>query len=604
MLDHTKKLLTIFAIAIIAFILEFGFHQARAAQILIFITGIVMAVLMLLEMIKTLKSGSYGVDLLALTAILATLCVGQYWASMVILIMLVGGDTLEDYAAKKANTELKSLLERTPTKAHLLLKDGQIKNCEADTLNIGDEVVVKPGEVVPTDGIVLDGTSLVDQASLTGESMPMEKQPGDSIMSGVVNGDEKLVIKVTKRAYDSQYQQLVRLVQQAEKTPAHFVRMADRYAVPFTIIAYLIAGFAWYMAKTPLRFAEVLVVASPCPLILAAPVALISGMSRASRNGIIVKTGTIFEKLARTKTAAFDKTGTLTTGILTVDQIVLLNHDYTENKFLQLVASAEQASNHILARSLLQDAAKKHLPLMKIDQLSEVSGSGVIARLDKHEIKIGRLPFVAPDEQNIIIKNTNVFVAIDGKLVGYITFIDHVRPEAKQTIIDLKDANIDNIIMVTGDQEQIAQKIGQEVGITKVYADLLPMQKIDILKHIPTNKRPVMMVGDGINDAPSLAAADIGIAMGATGSSAASESADIVIVKDDLLKVPQAVLISKQTLKIAKQAVLIGIFICIVLMIIAATGVIPALIGALLQELVDTVSILWALKAHTNKQTT
>ncbi len=294
-------------------------------------------------MIKTLRSGRYGVDVLAITAILATLAVKEYWASLMILIMLTGGDSLEDYANKRAGKELQSLLDNTPRIAHRF-KEGNLQDIVIDEINIDDQLLVKPGELVPADGRVIKGESSVDESSLTGESRPETKKPGDQIMSGSLNGDGSIQMIAEKRAADSQYQMIIKLVEESKEKPARFVRLADRYAVPFTLIAYLIGGISWWFSKDPLRFAEVLVVASPCPLILAAPIALVAGMSRSSKNGIVVKTGTTIEKLARTKTIAFDKTGTLTKGVLEVEAIQPVNGIKKKSYFcMQLVQNRNLA---------------------------------------------------------------------------------------------------------------------------------------------------------------------------------------------------------------------------------------------------------------------
>ena len=320
-LSNKQKLILILVIAAIAVFLQYGLHYPLLAQILVTVVGAAVALTMFVGMIKTLRSGKYGVDLLAIMAVVATLAVSEYWAAMVILVMLTGGDALEDYAAKKANTELKALLDNSPQVAHVL-DDTGTHDVKVGTVQVGQSVLVKPGELVPVDGKITKGAGLFNESSLTGESKPVDKGVGDEVMSGSVNGDSAATITVTKLAKDSQYQQLVKLVKEAESTPAHFVRLADRYAVPFTIIAVLISLVAWWISKDPRRFAEVLVVASPCPLILAAPVAMVSGMSRASRNGIVVKTGSVLEKLAAAKTGAFDKTGTITSGQLTVDEVL------------------------------------------------------------------------------------------------------------------------------------------------------------------------------------------------------------------------------------------------------------------------------------------
>ena len=595
-LSNKQKLWLTIIIAGIALILQYGFHYPLLAQIIVTIAGAIVALTMLVGMVKTLRSGKYGVDLLAILAVVATLTVGEYWAAMVILVMLTGGDALEDYAAKKANTELKALLDNSPRFAHVATPDGS-KDVPVNNVPVGAKIIVKPGELVPIDGLIIKGTGEFDESSLTGEARPVAKTVGDTVMSGSINGDEAITLTVTKLAKDSQYQQLVKLVQEAEQTPAHFVRLADRYAVPFTVVAILISLLAWWLSKDPRRFAEVLVVASPCPLILAAPVAMVSGMSRASRNGIVVKTGSVLEKLAGARTGAFDKTGTITNGHLTVAQILPAG-TITKERLLHLAASAEQDSSHILARSLLAYASQHNISLAAVSGLTEETGKGITAMIEDHQVKVGKRQFVAPQNQQAALDTTAIYVSVDGNYYGAIAFTDHVRPEAAQTMAKLKAAGVTNLIMLTGDQRAIAQQVAKAVGISTVKADLLPQDKIAALQSIPQSEHPVFMVGDGVNDAPSLATADVGIAMGAHGSTAASETADVVILKDDLAKVAKAVTISQDTLRIAKQAVLIGIAICTVLMLIASTGVIPAFVGAMLQEVIDTVSILWALKAR------
>ena len=595
-LSNKQKLWLTIIIAGIALILQYGFHYPLLAQIIVTIAGAIVALTMLVGMVKTLRSGKYGVDLLAILAVVATLAVSEYWAAMVILVMLTGGDALEDYAAKKANTELKALLDNSPRFAHVVTPDGS-KDVPVNDVPVSAKIIVKPGELVPIDGLIIKGTGEFDESSLTGEARPVAKTVGDTVMSGSINGDEAITLTVTKLAKDSQYQQLVKLVQEAEQTPAHFVRLADRYAVPFTVAAILISLLAWWLSKDPRRFAEVLVVASPCPLILAAPVAMVSGMSRASRNGIVVKTGSVLEKLADARTGAFDKTGTITNGHLTVAQILPAG-TITKERLLHLVASAEQDSSHILARSLLAYASQHNISLAAVSGLTEETGKGITAMIEDHQVKVGKRQFVAPQNQQAALDTTAIYVSVDGNYYGAIAFTDHVRPEAAQTMAKLKAAGVTNLIMLTGDQRAIAQQVAKAVGISTVKADLLPQDKIAALQSIPQSEHPVFMVGDGVNDAPSLATADVGIAMGAHGSTAASETADVVILKDDLAKVAKAVTISQDTLRIAKQAVLIGIAICTVLMLIASTGVIPAFVGAMLQEVIDTVSILWALKAR------
>ena len=597
-MKHTQKLIAIFEIAILALIMEFGLHHPLWAQILITLTGAYLALTMFVEMIKTLMSGKYGVDLLAITAIIATLAVGQYWAAMIILLMLVGGDTLEDHASHKANSDLKSLLENSPQVAHRLNnKNNTTTDIEIDDIQVGDWLLVKAREIVPADGHILKGSSFFDQSSLTGESKPIEKDLGDDVMSGSLNGDTVVIIQADKESKDSQYQRLITLVRESEAKPAHFVRMADRYAVPFTLIAYVIAGIAWFISKDPVRFAEVLVVASPCPLILAAPVALVAGMSRTSRSGIVVKTGDVLEKLATAKTFAFDKTGTITQGTLSVAEIMPVT-GIDSQKLLELSASVENNSNHILGRSLVGYAKSQNLTLKTASSVKEITGNGIQALVADKIVKVGKSTYVTGASSELEQTQTAIFVSIDNKYAGYITFTDRMRPEAKQTMNVLTQQHHARVMMLTGDQQETAEDIAQQAGISEIYAELLPDEKIKLIKNTPKDHRPVVMVGDGVNDAPALAEADVGIAMGAHGATAASETASAVILKDDLSRVEKAVEISEDTMKVARQSVMIGIAICTILMLIASFGILPTLFGALLQEVVDTVSILWALRAR------
>lgn len=595
-LSHKQSLMVIIAIALLAVILQFVLGQAWLAQILVSLVGAVMAMTMFIEMIGTLRSGKYGVDLLAILAVVSSLLFSEYWAAMVILVMLTGGDALEDYASKKANTELKALLDNSPQVAHRLHGE-KLEDIAVNQVQVDDKLVIKPGELVPVDGFIVEGSSNFDESSLTGESQPVNKDFNDELMSGSVNGDAVVTMQASQVAANSKYQQLIKLVKKAEATPARFVRMADRYAVPFTIVAIAIAVVAAVISKSPSRIAQVLVVASPCPLILAAPVAMVSGMSRASRNGIVVKTGDVLEKLSTAKTVAFDKTGTLTNGHLMVAEI-LPHQEVSQTELLQIAASVETISSHVLARSLVTYAIDKGLKMLSVSDAQEITANGVQALIQGKLVKVGKRKFVTGDPLIPSQTHTAIYVSRDDQYLGCITFTDYLRPEASQTMVQLHHLGVKKLMMLSGDQVKTAQKIGQEVGIDDVQAELLPEDKIAALKALTPEEKPVVMVGDGVNDAPSLVTADVGIAMGAHGSSAASESADLVILKDDLAKVAKAIVIAKDTIRVARQAVLIGIFICTALMLIAAFGIIPAFIGAMFQEVIDTVSILWALRAR------
>ena len=592
-MKHTWKLVATLVVGAVALVLAFGLQQPMAAQVLVTVAGSLVALSMFFEMIKTLRSGKYGVDLLAIMAIVATLAVGEYWASLMVLVMLTGGDSLEDYATRKAGQELKSLLDNSPQNAHLVSAD-RLEDIAVEKIAVGDQLLVKPGELVPVDSKIIKGNSTFDASSLTGESRPLEKLVGSELMSGSVNGAAAVTIEALSTAADSQYQAIVQLVKESANQPANFVRMADRYAVPFTAIAIVIAVVAWLISGDPVRLAEVLVVASPCPLILAAPISLVAGMSRASKNGVIVKTGTTIEKLASAKTIAFDKTGTLTKGQLTVNEVKPIE-PWTAQELLHFAASAEQRSGHVLARSLVAYVGVDGLGA--VSQLSEVTGQGIEAIIDDQVVKVGKLAFVTQQAVQAV-EQTAVYVSIGGKYAGYISFLDQLRPEAAATIQKLRHFGLKHIMMLTGDQATIAKTIAAKLDLDEVHGNLLPKDKIRLLQAVDQNARPTIMVGDGVNDAPSLTTADVGIAMGAHGATAASESADVVILKDDLSRVASAVMISQETMQIARNDVLAGIVVLVILMLIAATGVIPALVGAMFQEVVDMMTILLALRAR------
>lgn len=588
------KFFTILGIGVVAAILDFLCGAPKIggwpiSGILIDIFGIFMAITMLREMIETLESGRWGVDILAIIAVVSTMIVGDYWAAWMILIMLTGGESLEDYATSQADKELRSLLKNSPRIADKLV-DGKIVEVKVDELKIGDIVLIKPGSQVPVDGEIIKGNSSFDQSSLTGESVPVDKKVGDDLMSGSINGDAAVEMKVTKAAKDSEYQSIVALVKSSEAKPAKFVKMADRYAVPFTIVSLIIGIAAMITSAVTnpalgwqahfLRFAQVMVVASPCPLLIAAPVAMVSGMSSMSRSHIIVKSGTTLEKLSRTLTFAFDKTGTLTENQLVIDQVVLPENSSISKEELQsLAASVEQQSSHVIATSLVKSTNKD---LIKpVTNLKEATAKGVSGEVDGKLVKVGKLSYVDPDQEKITVQSTAVFVSIDNKFAGYITFQDQIRKNTPETIARLRRQGVKQIMMLTGDRRSVADKVAKEAGIkeSEVHADLLPAQKIQAIRDVKPDLRPVAMVGDGVNDAPSLMAADVGIAMGAKGATAASESADAVIMVNDISKVNDAVAISKHTMKVAHVDIITAICIVILIELIAFTGIIPAFWG-------------------------
>lgn len=590
-MKNWQKLVLVFFIAAASLLAQFAFNAPLVARFIITVAGGILALSMFIEMVKTLRKGNYGVDLLAITAIIATLLVGEYWASLIIILMLVGGETLEDYAAGRANRELSALLQKTPDIAHVM-QEGKVVDMDLDDVEIGAHLLIKPMEVVPIDGFLLSEAAILDESSVTGETKPNELQQGDEILSGAINGSSSIEIRTSVAASESQFQKIVALVREAEATPANFVRLADRYAVPFTIMAYIIAAVAYFISGDPVRIAEVLVVASPCPLILAAPIAFVSGMSRSSKNGFLIKNGTIIEKLATAKAIFFDKTGTITDGKIEVDAIVPAE-GISQEELLNIVYTIEKSSTHILAKAVSSYAESHNVQSLALESLSEVAGLGVTGQINGQLIKIGRASFVgAPEGLDF---ETAFYVSRDGQYIGAVTFSDTLRANAPAVIKDLRQAGFESITMLTGDNARVADKIAAQVGITEVYSSMLPEEKLAKIQ--ASTIYPTIMVGDGVNDAPALTLADVGISIGTGNNTVASEAADIVLLKNDLSSVTKAVHISRDTLTIAKQSVLIGIIICVILMLIAATGLIPAIIGALFQEVIDVVSILYALRA-------
>ncbi|MFT2815333.1 heavy metal translocating P-type ATPase [Leifsonia sp. A12D58] len=564
------------------------------------IYALLVAARSLVNMLRELRSGSWGIDILAITAIVATVLVGEYVASLIIVLMLTGGEALEDYAAGRAKRELDALLSRVPQIAHRIGRDEtDVVDVPANEVRVGDLLLLRPSEIVPVDGELVSDSAVFDESSLTGESIPVERVRGESVLSGAVNGQAAVEMRATATAGDSQYQRIIALVTEAAESRASVVRLADRYAVPFTLLSLAIAATAWIVTGDPVRFAEVLVVATPCPLLIAAPVAFMGGMSRSARNGIIVKGGGVLELLSRAKTVVFDKTGTLTYGEPSINRIEPIA-PFDESELLRLAASAEQYSSHVLAASIIAEAQKRGLELEAADAANEVATFGVAASIHGVEVAVGKFSFIASRVTDATVASLQggelaIYVAVGDKFAGSIVASDRVRDNAKATIDSLAARGVHDVMMLTGDARVTAEHIAHEVGIERVQAECLPSDKVDTVRGI-TN-RPVIMVGDGVNDAPVLAVADVGIAMGAKGSTAASESADVVIMLDDISRTVRAVMIGQQTVRIALESIWLGIALSICLMIVAAFGLIPATVGALLQELVDLATILNALRA-------
>ncbi|MCI0141717.1 cadmium-translocating P-type ATPase [Arthrobacter bambusae] len=580
-----------------------GLGQMPAAQATATIYALAVATYRAVSMIRDLFRGRWGIDLLAVTAIVSTLVVGEYIAALIIVLMLTGGDALEEFAHGRATHELKALLERAPRIAHRETPGNPVEEVPVRSIRSGDTLLVKPSEIVPVDGLLLSPAGTFDESSLTGESLPVEHGKGDALMSGSVNGEEAVRMVASATAADSQYGRIVALVQEAAASRAPTVRLADRYAVPFTLFAFLLAGIAWYVSQDPERFAQVLVVATPCPLLIAAPVAFLAGTSRAARSGIIIKNAGTLEQLARVRTAVFDKTGTLTHGRPALQAIRVAPtaaEGTSPGRILQLAASAEQSSSHVLAASVIDAARSCGLLLLPVSSANEHATQGVTAVCGDQTVVVGKAGFVGSattgfEQADVASGQLRIYVGVDKRFAGTLIMSDPLRENAVATLAQLRRLGVRETLLLTGDTLSTASHIAAEAGITRVLADCLPADKVAAVAEL--NHRPVMMVGDGVNDAPVLAASDVGVAMGAKGATAASESADVVIMLDDLSKVADAVDIGRRTIHIARTSIWTGILLSAGLMAAAAFGFVPAVAGALLQELVDLAAILNALRA-------
>jgi len=565
----------------------------------------VLAMPLWISIVKDIFNKRFGVDLIAGVAILGALLLGQYLPALVIILMLSGGQALEAYAMQKAKFELSKLLERSPTHA-TKKENGKYIEISVDEINPQDEILIKSGEIIPVDGIVIEGASLVDESSLTGESVLIEKNINSVVSSGTENTTGSILIRATKIAKESRYAKIVALVRDAQESKAPIVRMADKYAVLFTFITLVISLIAWFLFHDVLRVLAILVVATPCPLILATPIAIISGMSRAAKSGIIVKNGGALENMARVRTILFDKTGTITLGVPIIEKIIIFSLD--REQILGFSASLDQGSSHILASSIVALANKEKINLFEVKEFKEVFGEGVKGIINGENYLLGKLAFLKSNTVNISdeIKKQHeehqdngemsVYLARDKEILGAIIFSDTVREDAKGIFQKLSNKYDISCAMVTGDHIGVAQKIAKSVGIETVYADCQPEDKVKIVEEASKRKGPVAMVGDGVNDAPALARADVGIALASHGDTATSSASDMVIIHSSIKRIVDIYEISRKTIGIAKQGIWVGIGLSIFLMILALFGFIKPLEGALLQEVIDVLVILSALR--------
>ncbi len=569
------------------------------------VPAVIVGVRLAYQIVRDLLDREAGVDVIALLAIAGALAVGESLAAAIIAVMLATGEALEDYAEGRAKRELTALLERAPQQVRRYV-GSDLEIVPVAAVAVGDRVLVRPGEVVPVDGLVTGQPAVLDESALTGESRPITRAPGDAVASGVVNAGGPFDLTATANAEASTYAGIVRLVEQASRSKAPFVRLADRYGLLFVPLTLAIAGIAWLVSGDPVRALAVLVVATPCPLILAVPIAIVSGVSRAARRGIIVKGGGPLETLARAKVILFDKTGTLTAGR---PRLASIEGPGDPDDLMRMAASLEQASPHVLAASLVAEARSRGLELIVPSSATESPGSGVAGVVAGREVRVGTAPYAndgtslphwARDLQRraAVDGTTNAYVALDGELAGAFVMDDPIRPETPRAVRALRRAGFTRIVMVTGDHAAVAELVAFAAGLDGVLADRTPDAKVEAVKEeTELASGPVVMVGDGINDAPALAAADVGVAMGARGATSASEAADIVITVDRLDRITEAVQVARRARTIALQSVFVGMGLSLAAMVVAAFGYLPVIAGALLQEVIDVTVILNALRA-------
>jgi heavy metal translocating P-type ATPase len=559
------------------------------------------------SMARDLLAGRLGVDAVAFVSMSAALLLGEPLAGAVVAVMYAGGNLLEDFAVARAERDLKSLVDRAPRVAHRRI-DTLIEDVTIDQVAIGDTILVRAGEVIPVDGLILGGSATLDEAALTGEPIPVTRNKGDPVHSGTINAGETFELRASASAGESTYAGIVRMVTAAQTAKAPFIRLADRYALILLPVTLVLAGAAWLLSGDPIRGLAVLVASTPCPLILAAPVAFIAGVSRAARLGILIKGGGPLEALARTHTVMFDKTGTLTVGgarLVAVETAPGENAD----DVLRLTASLEQASHHVVAGAIVAAAVTKGLPLDTPDKVRETMGSGLEGYVSGKMVRAGSRQLVCGPGQleawavRALRRASwrsalSVFVSVDGRVIGAVLLADELRRETPRAVQALRTAGVARIVMVTGDRAESAETIGAALNLDAVLADREPADKVEAVV-FEQRLHPTLMVGDGINDAPALAAADVGIAMGARGASASSEAADVVILVDRLDRVSDAVAIARRARRIAVESIIAGMALSGIAMLAAAFGWLTPVAGALTQEAIDVAVILNALRALT-----
>jgi heavy metal translocating P-type ATPase len=572
-------------------------------------TVAVMLVPLSWSVARAMLAGDLGVDLIALLAMAGALALGEYLAGAVIALMLAGGNALETFATARARRELTALVDRMPRLARRRGPRGW-EEVPVERLSVDDLLLIRPGEVLPTDGAIASERAVMDESSMTGEPLPATYAAGHLLAGGTANAGDAFELRVTSRVEDSAYAALVRLVAEAERRKAPFVRMADRYAALLLPLTLALAAVAWAFSGSPERALAVVVVATPCPLILAAPIAFVAGLSRAAKRGVIVKGGAALEVLGRTRSVLLDKTGTLTLGVPAVERVVALDGQ-SRGEVLFLAASVDQMSSHVLARAIVRAAQGEGLSLASASRVHEAPGEGIEGVVSGRRVTVGsgswlRARGIAfPTEQeHERAGNAVVLVGVDGEPAGALMMGDHLRPDARELVTALRAEGVRHVALLSGDNAEVARSVGSSLELDAVYAEQSPAEKLAIVQGLRDDPAfaPVVMVGDGVNDAPALASADAGIAIAGAGATVSSESADAVITVERISRVADAIAIARRTSRIAKQSVAAGIGLSGCGMVLAALGLLAPVEGALAQEAIDVAVIVNALRALRPKQ--
>lgn len=554
--------------------------------------------------LRAARRGRFATDVVATLSIIGAVALAQPLAGLVIVLMQTGGEALERFAEGRASRAVRELEAAAPRVAHRIVV-GRVEDIPAAEVQVGDELLVRPGDLIPCDGVVTEGESELDTSSLTGEAAPVSAHSGMNVLSGMLNGFGALRMRATALAAESQYARIVELVRTAQASKAPLQRLADRYAIWFTPVTLVVCGLAVLATHDWLRALAILVVATPCPLILATPVAIVGGINRAAKRHIIVRNGGALERLGAVNVAVFDKTGTLTVGKPRL-QSVRVAHDFRRSDVLRLAAAVEEGSSHLLGRVIVEGAHARGLDVPRATEHLEAPGQGVAALVEGHTVRVGARSFVLPHCANGVMDaaaleqsdaTLRAYVEIDGQLAAVIEYADEVRSELPDVLASLRAKGITRIVLLSGDHAPIARALAQRVGIAETYGDLLPAEKAGFVDRLRAEGGTILMVGDGINDAPALTSAHVGIALAGHGGGITAEAADVIILIDSLDRVSDVISIGTRTLRIARQSIWVGLGLSGIAMIVAAFGYLPPVIGAALQEVIDVAVILNALRS-------